>query len=411
MKKLLKIALVFISLNVAAQTNYLKGYFIDNNNQKIECLIKNSDWKNNPTEFDYKLNENESSMTKIINEVKEFAIIDNSKYLRVTVDIDKSSDNDQNYTTTKEPIFETKTVFLKILVEGSNSLYVYVNNDVPTRFFYNNKALPIQQLIYKKYYNFIEGMNQVNTNSYYRRQLLADVKCGKDNGDDINIINHLDYNQSDMIEYFMKTNNCQGDLDSKQVSLNKKTLVNYNIVASLNNSSLNIDFYDGNLQGKIDMGKNTNISFGFEVEIVLPYNNNSWSVYTQPTYNTFEGSTLRYNPSLIYPYTNVSTVFNYIQIPLGGRKYFYLNKSSKLYLDIAFNLKFSNSSSKITIDRSNDYEINGSFYNYEFGIGYQYKKINFEFRYYTTTNINPNYLSTDLYNYNNSSITLKYRLF
>jgi hypothetical protein len=143
MKNILKIALVFISLNAAAQTDYLKGYFIDNNNQKTDCLIKNIDWKNNPIEFDYKLNENDSSILKTIEEVKEFVINDNSKYLRATVDIDTSSDNIQNYTTEKDPVFINKTIFLKVLVEGSNNLYVYNNGDIPMRFFYSNKTNPI----------------------------------------------------------------------------------------------------------------------------------------------------------------------------------------------------------------------------------------------------------------------------
>jgi len=38
-----------------SQISFEKGYFINNTNQRISCYIKNSDWKNNPTEFVYKI--------------------------------------------------------------------------------------------------------------------------------------------------------------------------------------------------------------------------------------------------------------------------------------------------------------------------------------------------------------------
>lgn len=56
---LLLLALKF-SFVVNAQINFEKGYFISNDNEKIECLIKSIDWKNNPTEFKYKLNEKQT---------------------------------------------------------------------------------------------------------------------------------------------------------------------------------------------------------------------------------------------------------------------------------------------------------------------------------------------------------------
>jgi hypothetical protein len=54
MKKLfLLIILTQISLNCYSQINFEKGYFYNNENKKIECLIKNNDWLNNPTQIKY----------------------------------------------------------------------------------------------------------------------------------------------------------------------------------------------------------------------------------------------------------------------------------------------------------------------------------------------------------------------
>ena len=58
MKKQLLILLIFIStFNSYAQTSFEKGYFINNEGQKTDCLIKNIDWKDNPTEIKFKYTE------------------------------------------------------------------------------------------------------------------------------------------------------------------------------------------------------------------------------------------------------------------------------------------------------------------------------------------------------------------
>ena len=54
MKSLTVIMLLFLIVTESfGQIKYEKGYFINNENKKIECLIKNKDWKNNPSEFSY----------------------------------------------------------------------------------------------------------------------------------------------------------------------------------------------------------------------------------------------------------------------------------------------------------------------------------------------------------------------
>ena len=48
-KNLLLLLVSILTVNVYSQISLEEGYYIDNSNQKINCLIKNLDWKNNPT--------------------------------------------------------------------------------------------------------------------------------------------------------------------------------------------------------------------------------------------------------------------------------------------------------------------------------------------------------------------------
>ena len=47
------VALIFLLIAKCSfgQIRYENGYYIDNNNRRTECLIKNVDWGNNPKGF------------------------------------------------------------------------------------------------------------------------------------------------------------------------------------------------------------------------------------------------------------------------------------------------------------------------------------------------------------------------
>ena len=76
MNKRLLFFTLFMLLDIKSfsQIIFENGYFIDDSDSKIECLIKNIDWKNNPTEFEYKLSPNEAIQKATIQTVKEFGI-------------------------------------------------------------------------------------------------------------------------------------------------------------------------------------------------------------------------------------------------------------------------------------------------------------------------------------------------
>ncbi len=75
MKKIYVIAFTFFIVSVnQAQILFEKGYFIDYRNIKIDCFIRNADWKNYPEKFDYKLSEDGEIKTIDLKETKEFGI-------------------------------------------------------------------------------------------------------------------------------------------------------------------------------------------------------------------------------------------------------------------------------------------------------------------------------------------------
>ena len=109
--------LFFISTctSTFGQITFEKGYFIDNSGRQTDCLIKNLDWKNNPTSFHYKISEQGEVSVKDITEVEVFNIINGAKYIRKTVEINRSSDKTSELDEKRKVEFNQEQLFLKEL--------------------------------------------------------------------------------------------------------------------------------------------------------------------------------------------------------------------------------------------------------------------------------------------------------
>ncbi len=121
-KQLLSIILWLVTVHCSSQISFEQGYYITNSGQKVGCLIKNVDWKDNPREFYYQLSAEGEKNKATIEDVKEFGIENTCKFVRHLVKVDRSSDNLSDLSSTSEPVFTEEVLFLKLLVEGKASL-------------------------------------------------------------------------------------------------------------------------------------------------------------------------------------------------------------------------------------------------------------------------------------------------
>ena len=202
-KQLLLIALfTILCAESYSQIIFENGYFIDESNNKNECLIKNVDWKNNPTEFEYKFSQNDTVHKATIKTVKEFGIYNVSKYIRAKTNIDKSSEQIDKMSSERNPNFQEELLFLKVLIEGKASLFLYIDGNL-TRFFYKLNDSEIQQLVYKRY--LIDDI--ILENNSFKQELFLKLKCEEIV---LNDIKNLRYSNRDLEKLFIKYNKCTG---------------------------------------------------------------------------------------------------------------------------------------------------------------------------------------------------------
>jgi len=326
-KKLFILVFTILNFNSYSQTQFEKGYFINNSNQIIDCYIKNIDWKNNPTQFEYKLSENIKSQKSTIKLVKEFSIYNKSKYIRKTINIDRSSNNINKLSKDRNPIFKEEELFLKVLVEGKSNLYQYVDDNL-IRYFYSKENSNIEQLIFKHY---ITKENYEGSNNRFRQQLWADLKCPNHK---MSKIESVDYNKKELINYFTEYSKCHNNelvyLEKKE----KKGEFNFSLRPRLNNSTLTIKNPERDYKNSYFENK-TGFGLGLEVEFIFPSKKNKWSLLIEPTYQYYNSKTSR-EAEHISGGTLISKIdFSSIEVPIGVRHYFSINKSSKFFVNAA----------------------------------------------------------------------------
>ncbi len=414
--KLVAGLIAILGIQGYAQINFEKGYFINNAGTKTECLIKNVDWKDNPTKFTYKLTADNEERSAVISMVKEFAIHNTSKYVRATVQMDRSSEQIERLTVDKNPVFKEETLFLKLLVEGKANLYHYEESNL-RRLFYQVDGGEIKQLVYKKYKSTQRYQNRnieaISTNNHYKQQIWIDVQCSEMTVKDAE---KAEYRKNSLIKYFIKYNTCINPDFVMTTKGPEKDVFNLTIRPGIRLASFSVDNSVNDLRD-IDFGAKASASFGIELEYVLPFNHGKWSVLLEPTYQAYKADKfIRYFQSaLLTIETDVTAEYASIEIPLGIRHYFILNKDSKLFIDGGLVLSDIAIDSGIDFedDRARDLTIESgqTGNNFFIGFGYKYKnKYSVQARYgFAKELLGP--FSNWSSDYSSASIVLGYSIF
>lgn len=370
-KATLHLLIGLISLTTFAQIKYEKGYFIDNNDNKTNCLIKNLDWADNPKEFQYKLTENAKPASKKISAIKEFGVSD-LQFIKTIVRIDRSREDAKNISLQRAPIFKQEELLLKTLIDGPISLYQYRVGSL-NRFFIKNES-KVEQLVFKSY--LVDHKN-IKKNNRYKQQLWELLKCDQMTEKDFK---HLRYHKKELTVLFKKYYQCQNiETTNYETKKEKKDLFNLTLRPGINFSSLSIT--NDVIQNIITNPNNDveiirrlnqtnfetklNFRFGIELELIANFNKNKWGLIVEPTYRRYKdnGDTQSLG--------RVEVDYKSLEIPIGIRHYMFLNDNSKLFLNASwiFDIPLN---SKITFENGDNLSIHKNS-NLSIGMGYKIK--------------------------------------
>ncbi len=398
------IVLLFFFFKGISQITYEKGYYINNAGFKTDGLIKNLDWKDNPSEIMFKTSENAEPQLVTIEIIQKFVITGVSEYVRETVQIDKSSEVIENMSYHKYPKYVEETLLLKTLVQGKANLFVYENSKIK-KFFFNVNEGEVKQLFYKSY---LAEQTGIAHNNMFQQQLLLNLKCNNIN---TSYVKKIGYQEDDLKSVFIAYNKCMNsDYIVTDETEKKKNLFNFSLRAGVANSSLSIN--NGVSRNLInDLGSKLGLRLGAEMEFVLPFNKNKWAIIAEPIYKKYKADA---KTGVTNIFTNsideekVSIDYTNIQIAFGGRYYFFLSEKSRIFINAGYTISLKRNEEIEFNYRSNlKIEPDKNFYG---GLGFKQNKLSIEFRYNTPFDNMSRYWSWES-EFKSSSLILGYTVF
>jgi len=394
--------LITFALTSFGQLEFEKGYLVTSDHQRKDCLIKNEEWKNNPTEFTYKLNESATPVTGDLKSVQEFGITNACKYVNANVKIDLQTKPAVGEKNEVIPVWSRERLFLKVLLEGKAKLYSYDAGKLK-RFFYSLNDTAIIQLTYLEAY---VNSNLIK-NTSYQQQLWGNVKAPMAT---MTSIKAIGYNEKDITAYFKEYNSSFGGSTTELAQTKRKSYFNLKLAPGLNSSGveMNTVVNSSNLQEKINFDNQLSFRIGLEAELILPFNKYHWGILFEPTYQSYSGeATGTYGPSTID--------YQAIEFPIGLRYYFPISENTRVFLNgfvipgfvidmnssISYYFKDANPAKQKSVDIE-------SASSASLGAGVEYKRFSLETRYYTTRNLLDNHPS-EYADYSRFSVVLGYK--
>jgi hypothetical protein len=394
MRVLYVIVLSCSFLQVFGQIEYEKGYFINNDGARIDCLIKNSDWFGSPDKISYKNSESSEPVPLSVSEIKELGV-GNARFIRKTLTAELATRDIRKLTLNKNPEWKEQTLFIRVLVEGKANLYHHRSKGFDY-FFFSVDDGEIKQLVYKLYMFtadeirnnvYYHSNNNFGQNREYINQLQTFVYCASFSTEKVK---QVKYERKPLAKYFTDYNACHGivAVDREKHSQQK---VHLKIAPGVGTGSLNRT--DGGSFTYRDYGNATDYRLGAELEFVLPFNRNKWALLFEPAFHSFK-TTGRY-----------AATYQSIEPILAARYYFFLGKNTSIFLNAGIVADLA-----LTYEARDFTAAKGFTLSFAGGAGIQYKKFSIEARQYSTRKL-LNSEQDSWLNFQKFSFILGYKIF
>jgi hypothetical protein len=336
MKNLLYFLLLTSTLGVS-QITFEKGYFINSNNEKINCFIKNLDWVNSPTHIYYKVTEDGETLKIEADSLFEFGIGTKIKFIKKQIVIDDIENKANKFNLHKTYKVRNQTSFLKVLIEGEANLYKYESN-TQFKYYFSKSNDSIIPLIYYQYVQdgILQNGQKIRTVEPFKKMLYENLSC---NNLEITDFLKLKYQEKPLKDIFLKFNMCHNspfteyrtfDNKAKWVFTPRIGLMNNTIdIAFQNNKSINYP--------KTDYTENiTNPSLSLEIEYLMPFNKNKFSLVLEPTYDYYNFKHTQKDAFSSIVITD-NMQYSSIKLPLTIRYNFFLSTNNRIYINAGYN--------------------------------------------------------------------------
>lgn len=377
---LFSIIIGFLSVqNSFCQENFIPGYIIQLNGDTLKGYIDYRDWDANPKKIFFKENSknNISNYTPI--DIKEFSA-NEEIYVSAIVKFEKSSIIQSDIDFNNEFKIVNDTVFLKTMIRGAKSLYLFKKESKEQ--FYIGQNSTYELLYYKMYFKNNNGYNNLIENKRYLGQLSVYLQdCPKIQ----KTLNRTKYNIKDIESLFEEYYDCS-QTGMKFQKKSEKISTEIGVLAGMTSTSIKFTSTANQNIVNADYKPSLNFTGAIFFDIILPRNQGKWSICNEAMYSSYK---IKGHFEDYYSKSDIALNYSYFKFNSALRFKYPINKAH-----IFFNAGFSigsinseNTSIKTTSNFNSPSEkkaINNPKTNemgFILGLGAKVKSYSFEFRY------------------------------
>lgn len=270
-----------------AQNNYLPGYIIKSDGETVRGFIDFQEWKVNPKKIRFKSDESGKSRMMTLESINGFGIDNEESYVRRTVNLNISSVKLDGLTDSREPIFEERTVFLRVLASGKAHLYSLYDGVGKQHYFIEKDDLTIEELIYTKYFKTKAGKRYVAYFEQYKGQLSNALT---DCGELFPMIKDAEYKEKDLTPIFEAYNVCSGSFN-RIAKKEKKIQVKPGVLLGAGISKFGITGVTTTGLENMDFGFSHAYSAGISLDLISARSRGKYSIHNELIYNSIGAST------------------------------------------------------------------------------------------------------------------------
>lgn len=377
---------ILIFNNIYGKSDFMPGYIIKHNGDTIHGLIEYKNWQKNPQTINFRLHENSIVNKYTSADIKEFKV-SNEVFVSAVVKIDESKLSADALDFEGDLTLIDDTVFLEVIVQGSQSLYYYGTKSIKDQFYIKQDST-YELLIYKKYLdgknsNYKENKRYISQLALYLKDCQG-IQC---------YLTSVDYSKMSLERLFKQFYNCT----NREVTFLKRTEKTSIQPVFLAGSSLTSLTFSGSGYSNLVLAywnNSVNFAGGLSLNLVFPRNFNKLSFNNELLYTDYkvkgvftdfksEKDYTVYTSEIGLSYIKYNTMFRYNQ-PIA-KAFIFLNAG--LSFGFRFNETNSQTSNKVFYSETStkeskalpdirDYEMA-----YNIGLGSKFKKYSVEIRY------------------------------
>ncbi len=273
------IAFITFFIDHLIAQGYQPGFIVEASGDTVKGFIEYKQWDRTPLKIFFKKSLELSAMEYEPIQLRSFSVA-NENYEGAIVDVDVSPHVLGKLSNTASPEFQTDTVYLQVLVQGSKSL-LHLKDRFGKNHFYIKEDQKYMPLVYKQYMVVLRTGEAIAENEGYKKSLVAYfIDCQSIR----NKIKTTRYNVAALTKLFRYYYTCTSQ-SIKYGTERKEGKVEWGIVGG---ASLTMIDFSGDINYLVDNDHEPSINptVGFFCDLKL-LRSNGWAISNDIMYTSF----------------------------------------------------------------------------------------------------------------------------